>query len=174
MRESYDFLPDERRSEKNNTLVILTTMENWFYILRPTNLAFQDLTIGRVASRALQSLLGIGVNSCPTPLLPTLNIDKSMERFERDLPIRSVFAGSEELIPLANQKIYVRSKCKPPAWDIYLELKRRLRTFLKALEPKFRFRPVRNNIPPQQRQTIGLIKSNPKVMVVRTNKGLGP
>ena len=88
-------------------------------------------------------LLGIGVNFCPTPLRPTLNIDKSMERFERDLHIRSVFAGSEELIPLANPKIYVRSKWTPPAWDISLALKRRLRTFRKALEPKFRFRPVR-------------------------------
>ena len=54
-----------------------------------------DLTIGKVAPRALQSLLGLRVNFCPTPLRPTLNIDKSMERFERDLHIRSVFVGSE-------------------------------------------------------------------------------
>ena len=95
-------------------------MEKWFYFCRPTNLAFHDLTIGKVAPRALQSLLGLGVNFYPTPLRPTLNIDKSMERFERDLHIRSVFAGSEELIPLANPKIYVRSKWTPLAWDISL------------------------------------------------------
>ena len=51
------------------------------------------------------------VNFCPIPLCPTLNINKSMERFERDLHIRSVFAGSEDLIPLANVNIYIRSKC---------------------------------------------------------------
>ena len=118
--------------------------------------------------------MGIGVNFCPTPIHPTLNIDKSMQRFERDLYIRSVFAGSEELIPLANPKIYIRSKWTPPAWDISLVLKRGLRTFRKALETKFRFHPVQHNLLRHQRQTIGLIKSNPKLMVVQTDKGLGP
>ena len=75
VKESYGFLPDERRSAKQNALVILTTMEKWFYVCRPTNLAFHDLTIGKVVPRALQSLLGLGVNFCPTPLRPTLNIE---------------------------------------------------------------------------------------------------
>ena len=112
--ESYGFLPDERRLAKKNALVILTTMEKWFCFSRPTNLAFHELTIGKVAPRALQSLLGLGVNFCPTPLRPTLNIDKMMESFERDLHIPSVFAGSKELIPLANLEIYVWSKWTPP------------------------------------------------------------
>ena len=76
VKESYSFLPNERRSAKQNALVILTTMEKWFYFCPPTNLAFHDLMIGKVAPRALQSLLGLGVNFCPTPLLPTLNIEK--------------------------------------------------------------------------------------------------
>ena len=126
-------------------------MEKWFYFFRPNKLAFHDFTIGEVAPKSLQSLLGLGVNFCPTPLLPTLNINTSMERFKRDLHIRIVFAGSEDLIPLANPKIYVRSKCKHPAWDISLALKRRLRTFRKALELKFCFRPVQHNLPPHQR-----------------------
>ena len=78
VRESYGFLPDERRSAKNNVLVVLTTMEKWYYFFRPTNLAFHDLTTGKVAPRSLQLLLGLGVNFCPTPICPTLNIDKSM------------------------------------------------------------------------------------------------
>ena len=123
VRESYSFLPDEWRSAKQNALLILTTMEKWFYLFRPTNLAFHDFTIGKVAPKELQSLLGLGVNFCPTHIHPTLNIDKSMERFKRYLRIWSVFAGSEDLIPLANPKIYIRSKWKPPAWDIYLILK---------------------------------------------------
>ena len=126
-------------------------MEKWFYFFRTTNLAFHNLTIGKVVSKALQSLMGIGVNFCPTPLRFTLNIDKRMERFERDMHICSIFSGSEDLIPLANPTIYVRSKCKPPAWYIYLALKRRLQTFHKALEPKFPFRPVRHNLIPYQR-----------------------
>ena len=97
-----------------------------------------------------------------------------MQRFERDLHIRSVFAGSEDLIPLSNLKIYVRSKWAPPAWDISLALKRRLRTFRKALDPKFRFRPVCHNLLTHQRQTIGYIKSKPSLMFIQTDKGLGP
>ena len=103
-RESYSFLPDERQLAKQNALIILTTMEKWSYFCRPTNLAFHDRTIGKVAPKALQLLLGLGVNFCPTPLRPMLNIDKSMERFERDLNILRVFAGSEDLIPLVNPK----------------------------------------------------------------------
>ena len=133
LREIYGLLPDEQRSAKKNALLILTTMEKWFYFCRPTNLAFHDITIGKVAPRALPSLLVLGVNFCPTPFRPTLNIEKSMERFERDLHIRSVFAGSEELIPLANPKINVQSKWKPPAWDIFLASKQHLPTFRKAL-----------------------------------------
>ena len=141
-------------------------MEKWFYFFSPTNFVFHDLTIGKVAPRELQLLLVLGVNFCPTPLCPMLNTNNSMDRFKRDLHICSVFAGSEELIPLANPKIYVRSKWKSLAWDISLALKRRLRTFYKALEPEFCFRPVQQNILPHQRQTIGHKKSNPKLMVV--------
>ena len=174
MMEIYGFLPDERRSAKQNSLLILIAMEKWFYFCRTTNLVFHDLTIGKVAPKSLQLLLGLGVNFFPTPLRPTLNIDKSMESFERDLHIWSFFAGSEDLIPLANPKIHIRSKWKPCAWDISLALKRRLRTFCKALEPKFRFRPIHHNLLPHQRWTVGFIKNNPNLMVVQTDKGLGP
>ena len=97
VKESYGFLQNECRSKKQNALMILTTMEKWFYFCLPTNLAFHNLTIGKVAPRVLQSLLGLRVNFCPTPLRPTLNIEKSMQRFERDLHIRSVLAGSEDI-----------------------------------------------------------------------------
>ena len=97
-----------------------------------------------------------------------------MERFERDLHILSVLVGSEDLIPLANPKIYVRPKRTPPAWDISLALKRRLWIFHQALEPKFCFRPVRHNLLPKQRRPIGYIKSNPSLMVIQIDKGLGP
>ena len=97
-----------------------------------------------------------------------------MKRFERDLHILSVFTGSEDLIPLANPKIYIRSKWKPCAWDISLAIKRRLRKCCKALEPKIHFHPVCHNILPHQLRTIGFIKKNPKLMVVQTDKGLEP
>ena len=167
---SYSFLPDERLLVKQNALLIIIAMKNWFYFCLPTNLAFHDLTIGKGARKALQSLLGLGVTFCPTPLYPTLNINKSMERFESDLHICSVFAGSEDLIPLANPKIYTRSKCKPREWDHLLALKWRLRKFRKALEPRFRFRPIRHNILLHQRRT----NKNPHLMVVQIYKGLGP
>ena len=83
VRESYGFLPNERRSPKRNKLLIMTAMEKWFYFCQPTNLVFHNLTIGKVAPKALQLLLGHRFNFCPTPLRPTLNINKSMERFER-------------------------------------------------------------------------------------------
>ena len=103
----------------------------------------------------------------------TLNIDKIVERFERDLHIRSVFAGREDLIPPANPKIYIRSKWKPREWDILLELKWRHWIFRKALEPKFRFRLISHNLLPHQRRTIGFITKKPHFMVVQRGKRLG-
>ena len=119
-------------------------------------------------------MLGLGVNFCPTPLCPMLNIDNIMEHFERDLHIWSVFAVSEDIIPLAKPKIYIRSKWKSCASDISLALKQRFWKFCKALEPKFCFRPICHNILLHQHWTIGFIKNNPKRMVVQTDKGLGP
>ena len=125
-------------------------MEKCFYFCGLNNLAFHNLTIGKVAPRALQSMMGLRINFCPTPLRPMLNIYKIMERFERDLHIRSVFTGSEDLIPLVKPKIYIRSKCKPRDWYISLALKRCLQILRKALEPKFRFLPVHHNLLPYQ------------------------
>ena len=93
-----------------------------------------------------------------------------MERFEIDLHIWSVFTCSEDLIPLANPKIYIRSKWKPSAWDISLALKLRLWTFHMALELKFRFRPIHHHILLHQRHIIGLIKKNRKLMVVQMGR----
>ena len=90
-------------------------MQKWFYFCQPTNLAYHYLTIGKVSPKVLQSLLGLGVNYFPTPLRPTLNINKSMEQFESNFHIWSVFAGSEDIMPLANPKIHIKSKWKP--WD---------------------------------------------------------
>ena len=95
-------------------------MQKWFYFFQKNNLAFHDLTIGKVASKSLQLLLGLRVNFCLTPLCPTLNTDKSMEQFDRDFHIQSVFAGSKDLMPLANPKIYIRSKWKRCDWEISL------------------------------------------------------
>ena len=97
-----------------------------------------------------------------------------MDIFERDLNVKSVFAGSEYLLPQANPKIYIRSKWKPCAWDISLALKLCLQTFCKALEPKFRLCLIHQNILPHQLRTIGFIKKKPKWMVVQTDYGLDP
>ena len=66
--------------KNQNALLILTNMKYWFYFCQPTNLAFHDLMIGKVAPKALQLLMVLGVNFCPNPLHSELNIDKSMER----------------------------------------------------------------------------------------------
>ena len=97
-----------------------------------------------------------------------------MELFDRDLNIRSVFAGSKDLMPLANPKTYISSNWKLCDWDIFLALKWGLRTFRKALEPKFQFRPIRHNLLPHQHRTIEFMKKNPSLVVVQTDKGLGP
>ena len=129
--------------------------------------------IGKVAPKAVQSLLGLRVTFCRTPIRPTLNIDKNMDWFDIDLHIPIVFAGIKDLMPLVNLKTYIRSKWKPRDWGISIALNWLLWTFEMALEPKFQFFPIRHNLLPHQRWTIGFIKSNPNLMVVQTDKCLG-
>ena len=68
-------------------------------------------------------MLGLGVKFCPNLLHPMININKIMERFDRDLHIQSVFTDIEVLMPLANLKIYIRSKWKLRYWEIKFALK---------------------------------------------------
>ena len=49
--ESYGLLPYDRQLAEQNALIILTTLEKWFYFCRPTNLAFHNLTIRKVAPK---------------------------------------------------------------------------------------------------------------------------
>ena len=54
VRERYGFLQDKHQPKKKNALIILTTMQKWLYFCGPTNLAFHNLKIIKVAPRELQ------------------------------------------------------------------------------------------------------------------------
>ena len=58
---AYDFLPLLSKSVFSNTIHLLGGMTPWYYSACPSNLAFHDLTPGKVVPPADRSLLGLSL-----------------------------------------------------------------------------------------------------------------
>jgi hypothetical protein len=112
-------------------------MSTCYYFARPTNLAFHDLTPGKVMPTAAKSLLGLSMKFIPTPKYTTHHMILSLNRFQCDIVVKTYWVGNKSIEPLTKTdkapKLYVRSKWTPPPWDIPKELDKRLPKFCAAI-----------------------------------------
>ena len=112
-------------------------MSVWYYFARPTNLAFHDLTPGKVMPPAAKSLLGLSMKFIPTPRYTSHHMMPTLDRFERDLTVKAFWVGDESLSSLGGEteapKLYVRSKWTPPPWEIPKEITKRMKPFRRAI-----------------------------------------
>jgi hypothetical protein len=146
-------------------------MPKWFYFSRPGNMACHDLTSSNKPPAAFRSLLGLGLNFCVIPETTTNRIRESLERFRRDIYLRVFFAGSDDLTPT---KLFVRSDWEPPPEAIPAELRVRIKIFQKAIKRLFRVKRCASNLIPHQRQVLTSLRESSTLLVVRTDKNLGP
>jgi hypothetical protein len=146
-------------------------MPKWFYFSRPFNMACHDLTTEHPPPPTFRSLLGLGLNFCPTPETTTRRIKDALDRLQRDLYLKVYFAGQQELTPT---KLFVRSDWQPPMNAIPSELKARMKLFRRKITTLFR--PVRSpaNLIPHQQYLLDKLQSSEDTLVVRTDKNLGP
>jgi hypothetical protein len=153
-------------------------MPTWYYFSRPINLAYHDLTSFLTPPKNLRSLLGLGSKFIPTPR-HTKNWssmrESSFERLDRDLRLRSYFAGEGDNDDTDyNPKMYIKSKWTPPPWKFPRELPPRLDKFDATLAQIFKKRHGRPNLLPHQRRALTYLQTSDEFLIVNCDKNLGP
>ena len=114
----------------------------------------------------------------PTPKYTTHNMIPSLDRFQRDIVVNTYWVGDKSIESLTKTdkapKLYVRSKWTPPLWDIPKELDTRLSKFRAAITQQFRRRNGRSNLLPFQQKMLAQFQRNKSIIIINTDKGLGP
>ena len=147
-------------------------MPSWWYFNRPVHSAFHDLTTSIRPPLHLRSLLGLGHKFCPVPRFTNHNLEPTLERFGRNLRVKSFFAGAEDRD--FDPKMYINTDWEPQSWQVATEVKRRLRDFSGAIAPIFRKRRGRSNLLSHQLRALRALASSKELIVLLCDKNLGP
>lgn len=148
-------------------------MPPWLYFTRPYNIAFHNLCnpLTEIPPRT-RSLLGLGLNFCPRPPRTSRATDVDFDRFQRDCKTRLFFAGNNR--PPPNNKLFIRSNWQPDPQHISTDFCSRLDRFAESVKSNFRSRCAVSNLLPFQNQVLESLRSNSKLIVIKTDKNLGP
>lgn len=119
----------------------------------------------------LTILPGLRVSFCPVPHSPISGIKDSLSIFQWDLYLKIYFTGQE----LPPAKLFVCSNWYPPLDAIPAKLQVRMRQFqaciLCLFKQKTRCPP---NLVPHQNSLLRTFQESQNILVVRTDKNLGP
>ena len=168
MKNLYGFLPAPNLSTHMNVRRILGDMSPGCYFLKASNNTFHDLTEDKALPPMAASLLGLGLKFIPTPQYSPLAvaITPSLDRIERDIHLKTFFAGDSD-----NEYLVLRAKSiwQPPLPPRRIGL--RVTSFLKSHTGLFaRRRGTKNLTPPQCR----LLAENFENLIAGADKNLGP
>ena len=178
LKQAYGFAANPALSVRANACLVLKTMSPLHYHTRPTHLAFHDLTTYIKPPPNLKSLLGLGLKFVPTPNksnnYPHIR-SHSLDRLERSLHLKFFFAGRNLQESNYNPRIYISSGWTPPnfTWP-GAQLNPRLKDLAARMKQLFRPRPGITNLLPHQSRALEQLQNNPNLLVVPTDKNLGP
>ena len=132
----HGFLPDLTSSTHKNAIRVLGDTPPGYYFNSPSNLAFHDLTEGRVLPPTTHIVMGLSNKFIPTPPLTTERVVaiEAFERLDRDLSLKVHFAG-DAISYLSKSKLYVKSTFRPSQPP--LKVNSRLQAFEKELQKVF-------------------------------------
>ena len=177
LRTAYGFVADPTKSKRYNSYTVLCDMPTWFYFGRPNHTAFHTFCEKDTkVPKNLEFLLGLGTKFIPTPYFTNHDMKTTFRRLERDLKLRTYFAGPESTLDDEDydKKIYVPSKWVPKHWMIPTELTYRLSRLRRNTEALFRKKCGKSNLLPTQRRLLQTIRNHEELMVVNCDKNLGP
>jgi len=141
----------------------------------PTNMAFHDLTPGKIVPPNAKTLLGLGFKFIITPTHTTGEGDmfRTTDRLNRDFKLRVFFGGAMDR-DVHNSKLFVKSDWTPTDGEVPGWVYARLSKFFRRVRNKFnKKRAISNLLPFQQRLMDQLINDN-NLLFPDTDKGLGP
>jgi hypothetical protein len=81
----YGFLPNPSFTPFHNAVIIRGHTLAHHYFSQPSNLAFHDLTPGKIISPLASSVLGLNMKYIPTPKFTTYDLTATMDRLEWDI-----------------------------------------------------------------------------------------
>ena len=154
-------------------------MYTFDYWLRPTNLAFHDLTTTQSPPRNLRSLLGLGLKFIPTPFRTTRFLDLlrpglGFAHLVRSLRLCCFFITQPPTPSNYNPNMYIPSNWVPPDQFFPRILSQRLHNFSVAIRRAFRPRKSIPNLSSHHRYALETLRRQQTFLVVNCDKNLGP
>ena len=164
-------------------LEILGNMYTADYTSRLQNLAFHDLTNGKIMPKSTADLLGQGANFIPKPKKSTGYDDlyEGLQRLRRDMYLRAHFAtGSiddekeSEEEATNRSKMYIKSDWKPPSDPSNGQIDSRLCEFMDQLCKVFKSKNHLSNLRPHELEILSKLMADDLIVIALADKGLGP
>ncbi len=149
------------------------------YFSRQNNLAFHDLTPGKIMPSLAKQVLGLSFKFVPAPRLTTSHktIHDTMDRLNRDVDLKVFFAGVPEDPDSQKEyhpKLYTKSEWIPPSKCIPRTTTTRLHNFHQALLRIFYQRRGKANLSSSQWKLLNTLRRDANILIVSADKGLGP
>ena len=143
-------------------------MTPWLYFSRPANIRYHDLCTSVQIPMNIKVLLGLGLNFCLKPSTTTDTLD--LQRFRNDCYYKFILAGVNNQIP----SLYIRSNRPADRSEISTEFAVRLTAFEHCIEKVFTKRRSSTNLFKTQHAALKFLFNNPDIIVIKTDKNLGP
>jgi hypothetical protein len=145
----------------------------------PTNMAFHDLTSGKIAPRTAKNLLGLGGKFIVTPHRTNGEgeLFASTDRLERDFHLKVYFAGAgpqDQDREVRKTKLFVKSEWRPEDGDIPYWVDTRLSKFFVRVRRMFNKKQATSNLLPCQERLLTQLTEDNTLLFPDTDKGCGP
>lgn len=167
----FKFLADPKRTANFNACRYLATMPAIRYFSKPTQLAFHNLCNTYSVDCLSKHLLGLGLNFIPKPAYSSGPKDIDVDRFIRDSHTKFMFADDNTSTA---PKLFIRSNFTPDPGELNRDFVTRIGNFSEQLPSMFKRTQARPNLMPFQQATLETLQLNDEVMIVKTDKNLGP
>ena len=167
---TYGFVADPSKTVTVNAITQIARLPPWLYYSRPQHMAFHNLTQNLRLPTNLKSLLGLGLNFClrEKALVGKKAID--YDRFRKNFFTKIFFAEEEQEIP----PLFLQSKWEPPPSLIPIEARMATSFFFGQLKRNFVRRRSSDNLTIFQKAALRFLVTNPQLLIIKTDKNLGP
>jgi len=171
---TYNYVPDITVSPRRNAIRMLLEQPGYLVTQKPRQSSFHNLcSASTTIPPTLHSLLGLGLNFCPTPTTTTPLDQVELKRFTKDYRRRILFANGPELE--SDSILYVKNTQWEPSIPESTTLHTRASIFEDSIHNMFYKRQkARPNLLPLQEQAIRWLLDHPELIVMSTDKNLGP
>ena len=164
-------MPNLEDSAIHNASEILKLQPFILYSTNPQHKAFHNLCTTEKPPWGLHNLLGLGLKFCLQEKRTTILSDQIINKFKRDAFLQFFFSGN----PHNNNNLFpAKSQWTPPLSDISEEFQLRINHFIQILKIRFQQEKSPSNLLPRQEELIEYLKTHPNLMIVKSDKNLGP